>query len=193
MSWFSVSKETQRVAQIRTCLWSYHSWLEKTTSNHCYFQYHRPSGPWDDMKVVSIGWWLQRRGPKSTKDTKQICVWCSPYFTPSHVPTTYSSERASHTPGLQGLGGCSSSCCGVLPAVLHSLLAISTRTLHVTHTQISQFSSDDISRHLSARTNCQEPEFVILSCHLKSCSLVVTEPEPLVQNATMFYVQIHSL
>lgn len=47
--------------------------------------------------------WL-RRGPNSTKDTKQICVWCSPYFTPSHVPTTYSSERVSHAPGLQGPG-----------------------------------------------------------------------------------------
>lgn len=93
-----------------------------------------------------------RRGPKSTNDTKQICVWCSPYFTPSHVPTTYSSERASHTPGLQGLGGCSSSSCGMLPAVLHSLLTISTRTLHVTHTQISQFSSGDVSRHLSAKS-----------------------------------------
>lgn len=115
------------------------------------------------------------RGPKSTRDTKQSCVWCSPYFTPSHVPTTHSPKRASRAPGLQGLRGCNSSCCGMLSAVLHSLLAISTRTLHVTHTQISQFSSDDVSHHLSARTNCPEPEFVILSCLLMSCSLVVTD------------------
>lgn len=134
-----------------------------------------------------------RRGPKGTRDTKQICVWSSPYFTPSHVLTTYPPERASRAPGLQGLGGCNSSCWGMLPAVLHSLLAISTRTLQVTHTQISQFSSDDVSHHLPARTNCQEPEFVILSCHLKSCSRVATEPEPFVRNARMLYVQIHSL
>lgn len=123
-----------------------------------------------------------RRGPKSTRDTKQICVWCSPHFTPSHVPTTYSPERASSAPGLLLLWHAPS-----------SLLAVSTRTLHVTHTQISQFSSDDVSCHLPARTNCQEPEFVILSCHLKSCSLVVTEPEPFVRNARMLYIQIHSL
>lgn len=214
LSWFSVSKEAQRVSQRSTCLWSYRSWLEKTTSgykelpNHCYSHYHRPPGPWEDMQVVSVGGWLWRGRCWSWEDA-HWCVWaedqraletqsrsaCGVLHTSPHLMflQLIPPKEPVVPPGLQGLRDCNSSCCGMLPAVLHSLLAISTRTLHVTHTQISQFSSDDVNHHWSARTNCPEPEFMILSCLLMSCSLVVTEPEPFVRNARMLCIQIHSL
>lgn len=94
-----------------------------------------------------------RRGPKSTGDTKHICVWCSPYFTPSHVPTTYSPERASCASGSQGLAGCNSSCCGMLPAAcLQSPPELSMWPIHRSPSSVLMTSAVTYLLELTAKS-----------------------------------------